>query len=256
MVDIGETWNDFTDWVAGEERHDDPNPQAGEDTFTQQREGVRNQSTGIGFDGEFRPQQVLDTDEFEQWDVTTLRQRVDQIDIGVVDGLADAWTKIAERADTALNAFKADIDKVADPNVWTGAARDSAVTGVNEYATHGAQLCNSTRLTANKLTELRTGLEPTKQLVPHAPEHRSGLDNTRGWMVGRGWRNDDVAEHNAKVEAVRVFQIEMKYRAYKRGYRLLEIPIVFPDRTVGVSKMSPNIAAEALWRVWGIRFKK
>lgn len=204
MVDIGETWNDFTDWVAGEGRQDDPNPQAVEDTFTQQREGVRNQSTGIGFDGEFRPQQVLDTDEFEQWDISTLRQRVDQIDLGVVSGLVDAWTKIAGRADTALSAFTADIAKVADPNVWRGAARDSAVNGVNEYATHGAQLCNSSRLTANKLNELRTGLEPTKQLVPHAPEHRSGLDNTRGWVVGRGWRNDDVAEHNAKVEAVRV----------------------------------------------------
>lgn len=52
-----------------------------------------------------------------------------------------------------------------------------------------------------------------------------------------------------------VFQIEMKYRAHKKGYRIVEIPIVFPDRIAGESKMTPDIAAEALWRVWKIRFK-
>ncbi len=52
-----------------------------------------------------------------------------------------------------------------------------------------------------------------------------------------------------------VFQIEMKYRAFKRGYRILEVPIVFPDRQEGDSKMTPDIALEALWRVWKIRFK-
>src|SRR5690554_407106 len=80
-------------------------------------------------------------------------------------------------------------------------------------------------------------------------------DLTAGFV---GWRANVLRDIDIeRVEASGyVFQIEMKYRAYKRGYRLLEIPIVFPDRLVGVSKMSPNIAAEALWRVWGIRFKK
>lgn len=52
-----------------------------------------------------------------------------------------------------------------------------------------------------------------------------------------------------------VFQIEMKYRAFRKGYRILEVPIVFPDRQEGDSKMTPDIALEALWRVWKIRFK-
>lgn len=80
-------------------------------------------------------------------------------------------------------------------------------------------------------------------------------DLTAGFVA---WRADVL--RNIGFEQVEasgyVFQIEMKYRAHKNGYRILEIPIVFPDRTVGVSKMSPNIAAEALWRVWGIRFKQ
>lgn len=52
-----------------------------------------------------------------------------------------------------------------------------------------------------------------------------------------------------------VFQIEMKYRAHLQGYRIIEVPIVFPDRQVGESKMTPDIALEALVRLWKIRFK-
>lgn len=51
------------------------------------------------------------------------------------------------------------------------------------------------------------------------------------------------------------FQIEMKYRALKKGLRLVETPIVFVDRQVGQSKMSRAIVVEALWKVWALRFR-
>lgn len=50
------------------------------------------------------------------------------------------------------------------------------------------------------------------------------------------------------------FQIEMTYRAWKRGFRIVEIPIVFLDRTLGESKMSKNIVREAIWMVWRLRW--
>jgi dolichol-phosphate mannosyltransferase len=50
------------------------------------------------------------------------------------------------------------------------------------------------------------------------------------------------------------FQIEMKYRALKQGLRLVETPIIFVDRRVGQSKMSRAIVAEALLKVWALRF--
>jgi dolichol-phosphate mannosyltransferase len=50
------------------------------------------------------------------------------------------------------------------------------------------------------------------------------------------------------------FQIEMSFRAWKRGFRLLEIPIIFVDRTEGVSKMSKKIVREAIWMVWRLRW--
>lgn len=50
------------------------------------------------------------------------------------------------------------------------------------------------------------------------------------------------------------FQIETSMRAWKKGFDLAEIPIVFVDRTIGESKMSNRIIREAVWRVWKLRF--
>jgi dolichol-phosphate mannosyltransferase len=50
------------------------------------------------------------------------------------------------------------------------------------------------------------------------------------------------------------FQIEMSMRAWKHGFRIQEIPIVFVDRTEGQSKMSRAIVREAVWMVWRLRF--
>lgn len=50
------------------------------------------------------------------------------------------------------------------------------------------------------------------------------------------------------------FQIEMSFRAWKKGFRIVEIPIVFVDRTEGESKMSKKIVREAVWMVWRLRW--
>ncbi|MBI2604879.1 MAG: polyprenol monophosphomannose synthase [Deltaproteobacteria bacterium] len=52
------------------------------------------------------------------------------------------------------------------------------------------------------------------------------------------------------------FQIEMKYRAFKKGFRLKEIPIVFEDRYLGQSKMSKKIVIEAMYRVLLMRLSQ
>jgi dolichol-phosphate mannosyltransferase len=50
------------------------------------------------------------------------------------------------------------------------------------------------------------------------------------------------------------FQIEMSFRAWKRNFRIAEIPIVFVDRTEGTSKMSKSIVREAVRMVWRLRW--
>ncbi len=49
------------------------------------------------------------------------------------------------------------------------------------------------------------------------------------------------------------FQIEMKYAAYKKGFKIIEVPIMFTDRVLGVSKMSTKIFKEAFWGVIQMR---
>lgn len=62
------------------------------------------------------------------------------------------------------------------------------------------------------------------------------------------------------LDAVRfmgyAFQIEMKYRAYKKGFKIVEVPIMFTDRVLGASKMSTKIFKEAFVGVVQMRFMK
>ena len=52
------------------------------------------------------------------------------------------------------------------------------------------------------------------------------------------------------------FQIEMKYTAYKLGFQIKEVPIIFTNRQLGTSKMSSGIFGEAFWGVIKLRFRK
>ena len=51
------------------------------------------------------------------------------------------------------------------------------------------------------------------------------------------------------------FQIELKFRAWRRGFSLTEIPILFTERDSGESKMSKKIVREAVWRVWWLKIQ-
>jgi dolichol-phosphate mannosyltransferase len=78
----------------------------------------------------------------------------------------------------------------------------------------------------------------------------------RDWTGGfNAWKANTLI--NLGLDSVRSegysFQIELKYRALKLGFRGKEVPIVFEDRRVGQSKMSSHIVFEALYRVWGLR---
>jgi dolichol-phosphate mannosyltransferase len=71
------------------------------------------------------------------------------------------------------------------------------------------------------------------------------------------WRREVLA--SLDLDAVRsqgyAFQIEMTYRAVRKGYRVVEIPIRFGERASGDSKMSGGILLEALLVMWRLRFK-
>lgn len=51
------------------------------------------------------------------------------------------------------------------------------------------------------------------------------------------------------------FQIELHFRAWKAGFKLKEVSIIFREREEGVSKMSKGIVREAMWRVWALKMR-
>lgn len=79
------------------------------------------------------------------------------------------------------------------------------------------------------------------------------FDSTGGYKVYRR-----TVLHAIDLNDIRsngyAFQIEMSFRAWRKNFRIVEIPIVFVDRTEGTSKMSKAIVREAIWMVWRLRY--
>ena len=79
------------------------------------------------------------------------------------------------------------------------------------------------------------------------------FDSTGGFKCFRR-RVLEAIDLNAVRSNGYAFQIEMSFRAWQKGFRIVEIPIVFTDRTEGESKMSKRIVREAIWMVWRLRW--
>ncbi|MFF2393421.1 hypothetical protein [Nocardia sp. NPDC058114] len=192
--------------------------------YNSQRDGNRKKAGDLGFDGEYRPTVVTKNDSFPGT-VAELRDKVDKIDLDAVNDLITAWNEISTRNSTSLDEFRKQISRGMSPDVWAGSAANAAAQTVAAYDATGKKVTTAAALTSTKLDELRTGLEPTKRLVPHEPEHRSGLDNVGALLTGRGWRNDDVAQENARVEAVRILQTVYAPVIYESDNKVPVIPI-------------------------------
>jgi dolichol-phosphate mannosyltransferase len=107
--------------------------------------------------------------------------------------------------------------------------------------------------------------------IPHWPARRRALSRYGNRyataILGLGIRDATSGFRAYKAETLRIidvehttatgygFQVELAYRAARRGCKLVEVPIVFVDRVRGLSKMSSRIIAEAMWSVtvWGVR---
>jgi dolichol-phosphate mannosyltransferase len=71
------------------------------------------------------------------------------------------------------------------------------------------------------------------------------------------WRGDVL--RSVGLDRIRsngyAFQIELKFRAFRQGFSMVEIPILFTERDTGESKMSWQIVREAIWRVWWLKIQ-
>lgn len=88
------------------------------------------------------------------------------------------------------------------------------------------------------------------------------MDATAGFICYRKEVIESIRPYRIRSKGY-CFQIEMKFTAFKLGYKIVEIPIIFTDRRLGTSKMSGGIFNEALWGVlrmkimsWFFRYRK
>ena len=80
-------------------------------------------------------------------------------------------------------------------------------------------------------------------------------DCTAGFICYKKAVLENIDLENIKMKGYG-FQIEMKYNAYKLGFKIKEVPIIFADRTEGNSKMNSGIFGEAFWGVLMMKFRK
>ena len=81
------------------------------------------------------------------------------------------------------------------------------------------------------------------------------MDGTGGFKAWKSEVLEDIDLDSVRSQGYS-FQIEMNFRAWIKGYKLKELPIIFSDRTIGQSKMSKKIVYEAIFMVWRLRIWK
>ncbi|WHT16125.1 polyprenol monophosphomannose synthase [Crossiella sp. CA-258035] len=81
-------------------------------------------------------------------------------------------------------------------------------------------------------------------------------DITGGYRAFRREVLDKIIQDGVQSQGY-CFQVDLAWRTILGGYRVVEVPITFTERAIGVSKMSGNIVTEALWRVtqWGAKHR-
>jgi dolichol-phosphate mannosyltransferase len=80
------------------------------------------------------------------------------------------------------------------------------------------------------------------------------MDTTAGFKCYRSDALSNIRKYRIKSVGYG-FQIEMKFTAWKLGYKIVEVPIIFTDRKLGTSKMSGGIFNEAFWGVMSMKFR-
>lgn len=80
------------------------------------------------------------------------------------------------------------------------------------------------------------------------------FDTTAGFKCIHRSVIENISLYRVKSNGY-AFQIELHFRAWKAGFKLKEISIIFRERSEGVSKMSKKIMREAIWRVWALKVR-
>lgn len=144
--------------------------------------------------------------------------------------------------------FEMDADFSHNPDdlirLYNACAKDGADVAVGSRYVKGGKLVN---WPLNRKLISKGGALYTK-LITWMPVN----DPTAGFVCYRKAVLQKIPLDNVQFVGY-AFQVEMKYRTWKLGFKIKEVPITFIDRTEGASKMSSNIVKEAMTGVWKMR---
>lgn len=157
--------------------------------------------------------------------------------LGLGWGLERGYPVLAQM-DGDLSHDPADLPALADALRGADVALGSRYLGGKASVVHWPLPRLALSMAANRYVRAVTGLPLS--------------DATGGF---RAWRRE--ALEAVDLGSVRSegysFQVELAYKAWRKGFRLAELPIVFSERRGGSSKLDAAVVREAVWRVWALR---
>lgn len=190
---------------------------------------------------------IVKTLQTEFQDRLHLMQRAGKLGLGTAYIAGFKWA--VERAYDYI--FEMDADFSHDPNdlvrLYEACSKEGADLAIGSRYCKGVNVVNWPM----KRVLMSWGASKYVKLVLGIPVN----DCTAGFVCYRRKVLETIQLDKIKMKGYG-FQIEMKYKAFKIGFKIKEVSVIFRDRTEGASKMSSSIFGEAFWGVIKLRFTK
>ncbi|MCQ2186479.1 MAG: polyprenol monophosphomannose synthase [Bacteroidales bacterium] len=190
---------------------------------------------------------IVKTLQTEFQDRLHLMQRAGKLGLGTAYIAGFKWA--VERAYDYI--FEMDADFSHDPNdlvrLYEACSKEGADLAIGSRYCKGVNVVNWPM----KRVLMSWGASKYVKLVLGIPVN----DCTAGFVCYRRKVLETIQLDKIKMKGYG-FQIEMKYKAFKLGFKIKEVSVIFRDRTEGASKMSSSIFGEAFWGVIKLRFTK
>lgn len=190
---------------------------------------------------------IVKTLQTEFQDRLHLMQRAGKLGLGTAYIAGFKWA--VEHAYDYI--FEMDADFSHDPNdlvrLYEACAKEGADVAIGSRYCKGVNVVNWPM----KRVLMSWGASKYVKMVLGIPVN----DSTAGFVCYRRKVLETIKLDKIKMKGYG-FQIEMKYKAFKLGFKIKEVSVIFRDRTEGASKMSSSIFGEAFWGVIKLRFTK
>ncbi|WP_067901123.1 hypothetical protein [Nocardia vaccinii] len=122
------------------------------------------------FTGDIQPRKLTSPDNFDSMDLATMQKSVDKMNPSTVNEAATAWANIGMTLTGTFAQFREEFARTINGqgrhSGWRGAAAKAAVDAVDNYSAESEHLAEAATLISLKLSEMKTGLEETRNLMP------------------------------------------------------------------------------------------